>query len=266
MDQSTSISFPFLREIPNKPPPPYPTHRHPPKTTLPSDERIKEIVFQRIERLHSGFQESPVDDKTFIKSPSQIIKSQSSPTATAAVNETNAMFERIIVDVCEEIMTEYQLDQKNPSLGKQPIAFYKPPDRLQCLQEHAWRRIKKLLGRPNGDAATKAKANGTNGVQLMNARCLPSQMANMTCNNRRKRDMVDEILIHELYEDEPKWTNFDLEELEVRNNVKDLSSLLADEPSIEENQTEDAEGDSSSTNESKSTPDDGVADANSNTN
>lgn len=250
MDQSTSISFPFLREIPNKPPPPYPTHRHPPKTTLPSDERIKEIVFQNFERLH----EVSADDKTFIKSPSPVIASPNG--ITTIVNETNAMFERIIVDVCEEIMNEFQIDQKHPSLGKQPIAFYKPPDRLQCLQQHAWHRVKKLLGRPTADGGIRSKANATNGVQQMNARCLPSQMANMTCNNRRKRDMVDEILIQELYEDEPKWTNFDLEEQEVRINVKDLSSLLADEPSIDENQTEDAEGDSSSTNESKSTPTD----------
>lgn len=250
MDQGTSISFPFLREIPNKPPPPYPTHRHPPKTTLPSDERIKEIVFQNIERLHL----SPADDETFTK-PSEAPPIGATITTTS-INETNAMFERIIVDVCEEIMNEFNLDQKHPSLGKQPIAFYKPPDRLQCLQEHAWRRVKKLLGRATCDVGARSRANATNGVQQLNARCLPSQMANMTCNNRRKRDMVDEILIHELYEDEPKWTNFDLEELEVRLNVKDLSSLLADEPSIDENQTEDAEGDSSSTNESKSTPTD----------
>lgn len=251
LDQSTSISFAFLREIPNKPPPPYPTHRHPPKTTLPSDERIKEIVFENFDRLN----QSAGDDRTFTKSASPAVASPIG-TTTSTVNETIAMFERIIVDVCEEIMNEYQTDQKHPSLGKQPIAFYKPPDRLQCLQEHAWRRIKKLLGRPSGDGGVRSKANATNGVQQMNARCMPSQMANMTCNNRRKRDMVDEILIQELYEDEPKWTNFDLEELEVRNNVKDLSSLLADEPSIDENQTEDAEGDSSSTNESKSTPTD----------
>lgn len=255
MDQATSISFPFLREIPNKPPPPYPTHRHPPKTTLPSDERIKEIVFQTIERLHDVAMQSTPADETFTKSPAQATNSPTS-TTTITANETNEMFERIIVDVCNEIMDEFQIDQKNPSLGKQSISFFKPPNRLLCLQEHAWRRIKKLLGRPNGDGVVRAKINGTNSVQQMNARCLPSQMANMTCNNRRKRDMVDEILIQELYEDEPKWTNFDAEELEVRNNVKDLSSLLADEPSIDENQTEEAEGDSSTTNESKSTPTD----------
>lgn len=55
-------------------------------------------------------------------------------------------------------------------------------------------------------------------------------MAFVIVKNRRKRDLVDEILIQELLEDEQKWTNFDLEELEVQNNVTDdIMALLADE-------------------------------------
>lgn len=56
--------------------------------------------------------------------------------------------------------------------------------------------------------------------------CLPSHVAQLTLNNRRKRDAVDEILIQELYEDEARWTNFNLEEEEIRNSVTDLQALL----------------------------------------
>jgi hypothetical protein len=36
---------------------------------------------------------------------------------------------------------------------------------------------------------------------------------------KRKRDHVDEILVDEMMEDEEKWTNFDNEEIEVKNEV-----------------------------------------------
>lgn len=226
LDQTTS-TFPFLREIPNKPPPPYPTHRNPPLTlTFPTDDRIKEIVSDRIKQLHLA-DENPTADTTFVKSPTQTI-CISPPTIS---NDTTInVFERIILDVCEEIMNEFTQHRKHPlGVYKQPLSFYRPPDRLLCMQEYALKRIYKLLGRSNNTNCVMNKTQSC--MQQSSVRFLPTQMANMTFNNRRKRDMVDEILIQEMCEDEPKWTNFDLEELEVRNNVQDLMSLLVDEPS-----------------------------------
>lgn len=196
--------------------------------------------------------ENPIDT-TFIKSPEHNASnnSQNSPPYT---NDQN-IFERIILDVCDEIMTELSQQGKYPEgIFKQPLSFFKPPNRLLCIQQYALKRIFKLLGRSNNlPLASPTKSAGPSGsnyigiipnanVSIQGIRYLPSQMANMTFNNRRKRDLVDEILIQEMYEDEHKWTNFDIEELEVKSNVKDLMSLLTDaEDSIEDTSTDKAE-------------------------
>lgn len=222
--------FPFLRDIPKKPPPPYPVHRHLPKTApFPSDDRIKEIVYGRVEELYNKTQsdatpETPIrNDATFVKSPTlPLITSPESPLMQGEAN----VFERIIFDCCEEIMQ----DANDEVIGsfKQRMEFFNPPNRLACLQQHTFKRIFKLLNRPHSSKTEELKAfTGTVNIRSF----LPSQVAHLTFNNRRKRDAVDEILIHELYEDEPKWTNFELEENEVRESVTDLRTLLADESS-----------------------------------
>lgn len=209
--------FPFLREIPNKPPPPYPANRQLPKTPqFPSDDRIKEIVFNRIEELYEKPPEpvqTPVrSDATFVKSPSLSISSADSPASPSVHEETN-LFERIISDCCAEIMREITAPEKQ-ARGRQPLGFFNPPNRLKCYQDFATNRIFKLLNRSHG-----------------NRSILASQVAQLTYSNRRKRDTVDEILIQELYEDEARWTNFDLEEKEIRDSVPDLRTLLVDDSS-----------------------------------
>lgn len=117
-------------------------------------------------------------------------------------------------------MEEIKQDSKLGTF-RQPLAFYNPPNRLLCFQEFALKRIFKLLNRPRNNDG--------------NASCLPPRVAQLSASNRRKRDAVDDILIQELYEDEAKWTNFFLEEEEVRQSVGgDLRKLLVDE-SLESN-------------------------------
>ncbi|XP_031623928.1 centrosome-associated protein 350-like [Contarinia nasturtii] len=226
-EQSTAM-FPFLREIPNKPPPPYPVHRQLPKT--PSDDRIKEIVNRRVEELYEKLNspqspETPIrNDATFVKSPTLSISSPDSP----ATQDDPNIFERIILDSCEEIMQEISAQEKQlTGIFRQPLTFYKPPNRLKCFQQHTLRRIFKLLNRPSGDSINSDESKSYSGMRSF----LPSRVAQLTFNNRRKRDAVDDILIQELYEDEARWTNFDLEEKEIRENVADLKTLLADDSS-----------------------------------
>lgn len=221
-----------MREIPNKPPPPYPIERQVPKTPpFPSDERITEIVFNRIEELYEkpatdSVVETPVrSDATFVKSPT--LSSSSADSSPVAQDDTN-VFERIILDCCDEIMHEINTTAKQSGgIIKRSIKFFNPPNRLKCYQEHALKRVFKLLNRPppssNDNDSDESKP--FSGMRSF----LPSQVAQITYNNRRKRDAVDEILIQELYEDEERWTNFDLEEQEIRANVPDLRTLLADE-------------------------------------
>lgn len=215
-DQGSSAIFPFLREIPNKPPPPYPAYRQLPKTPpFPSDDRIKEIVFNRIEELYEKSTKSvqtPVrNDVTFVKSPTLSTSSSDSPSSPPSTQDETNFFERIISDCCAEIVHEIVAPEKQPG-GRQLLGFFNPPNRLKCYQEFALNRIFKLLNRPRG-----------------NRSILASGVAQLTYSNRRKRDTVDEILIQELYEDEPQWTNFDLEEKEIRDSVPDLRTLLVDD-------------------------------------
>lgn len=86
---------------------------------------------------------------------------------------------------------------------KQRLAFYNPPNRLQYVQEFALKKVKKLLDPNSSSMATQIGA------------CV-----------KRKRDLVDEMLVMEMIEDESKWSNFDLEEKEVIENIVEQIVLL----------------------------------------
>lgn len=193
LDQS--VPAVFTREIPNKPPPPYcpPANGSPMNTIHPTDERIKEIVYRRIGELYNS-----ISDPTTATDKSQSILSE---------NITN-IYERIILDMCSECIAELDIDASSANCMKfkQRLAFYNPPNRLAYVQEYALKKVKKLLD-PNGMvASTQASQIGA---------CV-----------KRKRDLVDEMLVMEMIEDESKWSNFDLEEKEVIENIVEQIVLL----------------------------------------
>uniref|UniRef100_T1H471 DUF4378 domain-containing protein n=1 Tax=Megaselia scalaris TaxID=36166 RepID=T1H471_MEGSC len=85
-----TLPYIYVREIPNKPPPPYvpPAHGSPMTTIFPSEQRIKDITFRRSKELfYEIFEtETPTKDKL----PSILEE-----------NITN-IYERIILDICKE--------------------------------------------------------------------------------------------------------------------------------------------------------------------
>lgn len=184
----------FSREIPNKPPPPYvpPAHGSPMITIHPTDERIKEIVYRRISELYN-----PISDTATVTEKSHSILSE---------NITN-VYERIILDVCKECIAELDIDTStiNGMKFKQRLAFFNPPNRLEYVQEFALKKVKKLLDPNNSNMATATQIGA----------CV-----------KRKRDLVDEMLVMEMIEDESKWSNFDLEEKEVIENIVEQIVLL----------------------------------------
>lgn len=194
LEQTVPVVFPH--EIPNKPPPPYvpPAHGSPMNTIHPTDERIEEIVYRRIAELYKS-----ILDTASVTEKSQSILSE---------NITN-VYERIILDVCKECISELDIDPStvNSMKFKQRLAFYNPPNRLEYVQEFALKKVKKLLD-PNSASCT-----GTQATQI--GACV-----------KRKRDLVDEMLVMEMIEDESKWSNFDLEEKEVIENIVEQIVLL----------------------------------------
>ncbi|KAG4073966.1 hypothetical protein HA402_014171 [Bradysia odoriphaga] len=195
LDQSVPAVV-ISREIPNKPPPPYvpPAHGSPMNTIHPTEDRIKDIVYRRIGELYNS-----ISDPTTVTDKSQSILSE---------NITN-IYERIILDVCKECITELDIDPSTINSNmkfKQQLAFYNPPNRLEYVQEFALKRVKKLLD-PNGSCVGTATQTG--------GACA-----------KRKRDVVDEMLVMEMIEDESKWSNFDLEEKEVIENIVEQIVLL----------------------------------------
>lgn len=189
MDQN--VSYPFIREIPNKPPPPYPQHRLPVAPALPTDEHIKEMVYNRIEQLYNGIMDDTGNptDATYIMPPSPIVNASQasdvpSPMSPPLTNEpTSNVYERIFLDICDEFMAEFKQQQKHS--GKQPLAFYNPPNRLICLQDYVVGRIHKLLGRQSGLSIA--------GNNAQSIRKPTPTMSFVIVNNRRKRDLVDEV-------------------------------------------------------------------------
>lgn len=162
-------------------------------TIHPTDERIKEIVYRRIAELYNS-----VSDTTTVTDKSQSILSE---------NITN-VYERIILDVCKECITELDIDPSsiNAMKYKQRLAFYNPPNRLEYVQEFALKKVKKLLD--------------------PNSACIGTQATQIGACVKRKRDLVDDMLVTEMIEDESKWSNFDLEEKEVIENIVEQIVLL----------------------------------------
>lgn len=126
--------------------------------------------------------------------------------------ETTNIYERVISDVCKEVYNEFNSLSNNKNqnyLNK--LSLYNPPDHLKAMQLHILEKIKQLLLLNNNNN----KIDG------------PSTIIG---GSGKKRDHVDEILIREMFENNSNWTNFDLEELEVKNNIfNDVKNLMFSE-------------------------------------
>ncbi|GAB0093805.1 centrosome-associated protein 350 [Sergentomyia squamirostris] len=194
-----SVPAVFLREIPNKPPPPYvpPAQDSPLATIFPSEERIVEMVSNRTKELYiSGITDAEKADCPGI---------------------TN-VYEKIIVGMCDEMYsdikesldTTYDAPFQRVRLFQNKLSFFNPPDRLKSIQQHILESIGKILPGPG---------------------IFPRQsLLHLPANSRRKRDQIDEIVIEEMLEDDWKWSNFQIEEAEVLDTMTEtiFSTLLED--------------------------------------
>lgn len=199
-------------QVINKPPPPYvpPAHGSPLTTIFPSNDRISDIVFRRMKELSTCSNDLTTE------------KFQTPTTAQKLSDEniTN-IFERIVLDICVECMNDLPSFSSRTNVDssaykqlekyKHPLAFYNPPDRLDCIQNHVLKRVRKLLG--------DYPYNSTNLNRPL--------MTRSSTINKCKHDTVDEILVQEISEDDSMWTNFDIEKSEV------LTAITAEIMSME---------------------------------
>ncbi|XP_055640088.1 centrosome-associated protein 350-like [Toxorhynchites rutilus septentrionalis] len=187
----------LFREIPNKPPPPYipPANGSPLALIFPPESRIDDLIETRTKELFLG------------DVPSEKLNSD---------HVTN-IYEKLILDMCKEMYADLRPPPPDVSFrtakhDKRPLAFYNPPDRLGSLQDHMKRKIKKIL---NEESLLQQQ-------QHQNLHHCPMPfLAFAGGTAKRKRDHVDEILAQEMFDEEARWTNFDREEIEVKERIVD---------------------------------------------
>lgn len=229
LEEKASIQqLPLIREIPNKPPPPYvpPAHDSPMAALMPSDARIRDIVSLRVEEL-------------LLWSSSLPQQQSSSSAPLAAVDDSNItnIYERIALDMSAECVAELLAADAQPHF-RRPLAFHNPPDRMQCMQKFVLQRVQKLLGQ-HSSAAAPALANPRRPQPTINyvKRLLNNSVSGSfdghgfaeLADSRRKLWWND-ILLHEMMEDDATWTNFDTERLEVLDSVsEEIMRRLLDE-------------------------------------
>uniref|UniRef100_A0A8D8L3N2 Centrosome-associated protein 350 n=1 Tax=Culex pipiens TaxID=7175 RepID=A0A8D8L3N2_CULPI len=195
----------FLREIPNKPPPPYipPANGSPLALIFPTEQRIDELIEDRTRHLFHS--------------------SDATPPLTS--DHVTNIYEKLVLDMCTELFTDLRAPTPDVSFrtvrhDKRPLAFFNPPNALNCLQHHMKRKVKKIL-----NEETLAQQ------QQQNLHHCPMPYLGMAVPGiggaKRKRDQVDEILAQEMCDEEPRWTNFDREEIEVKERiVEELAKML----------------------------------------
>lgn len=155
LEESATAPFVYIREIPNKPPPPYvpPAHGSPMTAIFPSDSRIQEIVYRRVQqllkRITNGRSGSGDNSSSIELDDSDLCTADSSDNE----NITN-IYERIALDICAECLKEFPVNAAKNMHFRHPLAFYNPPDRLQCMQQHVLQRVKKLLRHPHATTPT----------------------------------------------------------------------------------------------------------------
>ncbi|XP_049286746.1 serine-rich adhesin for platelets-like [Anopheles funestus] len=233
----------FFREIPNKPPPPYipPANGSPLALLFPSETRIDELIDGRVEELH---------------------RDRIAPENLHSDHVTN-VYEKLILDMCKELY--HDLRPADPTVSfrtiphdKRPLVFHNPPDALRCMKDYLRVKIRRVLN--DAQLALQQQQHQHQQHQLLLHHQLQQQhqqqhphlphtqlqhhhllqhghctttipfLYGNGCANKRKPDQVDEILKQETHDDDARWTNFDREEIEVKDRITDelLKSLLAE--------------------------------------
>lgn len=196
----------YLREIPNKPPPPY-TPPADQSSKIPTSEvELQEFVSSTIEyvceELHKGI------DIDAIKELPDLQFSKKNKN-----NREVSTYKRFMFDLTREIAKSIVEDTKKAeSLPWEELSRQKVPKPLPSkeeLQKRIENEIQVLFG-------FQSKIN--------------KEKLIIQWSRKRKSDFVDDLLIQELQEEEGEWTNYEKDELIIKNQITEtlLDDLLDD--------------------------------------
>lgn len=205
--QKEQLPYVYMREIPNKPPPPY----TPPATAATPVQSILPVAVEHVEIaadfstnvLYNAHLSNTLAD---VRCDDQIINE----SMLKDVDKSCLMF---LFDVCKEMAMEHYdkfKTDEGPSWTR-IISTQRPQntafDRDQ-LRRYLNRKLKVLFGYEKVERRENAIIRWS----------------------RKKRDHVDEILVLESQAEESEWTNYDRDELFVKNEVtNEIMNMLLSE-------------------------------------
>ncbi|KAK2584435.1 hypothetical protein KPH14_006815 [Odynerus spinipes] len=223
--EAEEVSY-YVREIPNKPPPPY---------TPPGDNRISiaiaspspppAVIPSNIEELTAFTEKATALIYKAKQSGQDIMNLEAPPEICELTKESNEVakkdrkiYNTFLFDLCKETISEvYQAEYEKPGPSwTKPNVKTKPamkiPKTMEELHEYVSKEVATLFG-------FKTKLQRENMVMRW---------------SRKRRDRVDELLAREAQAEEDEWTKFHHDELAVKNGltVAILDTLIMETTSV----------------------------------
>ncbi|XP_011877311.1 PREDICTED: centrosome-associated protein 350-like isoform X2 [Vollenhovia emeryi] len=206
--EAEEVSY-YVREIPNKPPPPY----TPPgdgrlSASLGSPSLITAVIPSNVEELTSFTEKATTliynaklagEDIASLEAPAEIYEL----TKDKSEKRDRRIYNTFLFDLCKETIVEVyraEYEKPGPSWTK-PNVKIKPtmkiPKNVEELIEYVNKEVATLFG-------FKTKLQRENMVMRW---------------SRKRRDRVDELLAREAQAEEDEWTKFHHDELAVKNGL-----------------------------------------------
>lgn len=210
--QKEQIPYVFMREIPNKPPPPY---TPPSSLTIPNiitevptkPEEIDEITKYSAKILHKAYVSNNLDNVSISENTLNLI--------TKKVGKECFKF---VFNLCKELAQNHYNQFENgtgPSwlivFKKSQLATNKPYD-LNGLEKFINEKLKEIFKFKKTEIREKSIIKWS----------------------KKKRDHVDEILVFESQGEEMEWINYDKDELLVLDKVCNdiMNNLLSETANV----------------------------------
>ncbi|GLV42783.1 hypothetical protein CBL_03523 [Carabus blaptoides fortunei] len=199
--QQQDLPYMFMREIPNKPPPPYKPPEFPAVTSvIPARaDQVTKYVDQAASVLYSASVNGTLADQPLVK--------------LNVADQMNS--KRFVFDLCRELA----LDLYKPTCDLNVPSWKRPKNTFNALV------CKKPVNKDDLTRIMKKKV-----LQLFNFEPVLRKDSLIVRWSRKKRDHVDEILVLESQSEEADWTNYDVDEQTIKDNLTSdiLNSLISE--------------------------------------